>query len=159
MDFKTMIGPMARKDLLDQLEKQVEEMISSGGKIIAGGKRMLRKGFFFEPTIIELPLQDMNNFQSEIFGPVAVLSKFNSEKEAIQAANNSKFGLGATVFSCNEKRADQIARQLDCGSVAINTMMKSNPAIPFGGIKRSGYGKELGKAGIMEFVNSKAIIR
>jgi len=157
MNFETDLGPIAREDLLYELEHQVKKSVESGAKILLGGKRILRDGFYFEPTIISDVNPQMPAYHEEIFGPVATLIKAKDENDAIRIANNSEFGLGASIWSSNIQKAKSLATQIESGSVFINGMVKSDPRLPFGGIKKSGYGRELSHYGIKEFVNIKTV--
>ena len=157
MNFETDLGPIAREDLLYELEHQVKKSVESGAKILIGGKRIPREGFYFEPTIISDVTQQMPAYHEEIFGPVATLIKAKDENDAIRIANDSEFGLGASIWSGNIQKAKLLATQIESGSVFINGMVKSDPRLPFGGIKKSGYGRELSHYGIKEFVNIKTV--
>lgn len=157
MNFETDLGPIAREDLLYELEHQVKKSVESGAKILIGGKRILRDGFYFEPTIISDVNPQMPAYHEEIFGPVATLIKAKDENDAIRIANDSEFGLGASIWSSNIQKAKLLATQIESGSVFINGMVKSDPRLPFGGIKKSGYGRELSHYGIKEFVNIKTV--
>lgn len=157
MNFETDLGPIAREDLLYELEHQVKKSVESGAKILIGGKRIPREGFYFEPTIIADVTQQMPAYHEEIFGPVATLIKAKDENDAIRIANDSEFGLGASIWSGNIQKAKLLATQIESGSVFINGMVKSDPRLPFGGIKKSGYGRELSHYGIKEFVNIKTV--
>lgn len=157
MNFETDLGPIAREDLLYELEHQVKKSVECGAKILIGGKRIPREGFYFEPTIISDVTQQMPAYHEEIFGPVATLIKAKDENDAIRIANDSEFGLGASIWSSNIQKAKSYATQIESGSVFINGMVKSDPRLPFGGIKKSGYGRELSHYGIKEFVNIKTV--
>ena len=157
MNLETDLGPIAREDLLYELEHQVKKSVESGAKILIGGKRIPREGFYFEPTIIADVTQQMPAYHEEIFGPVATLIKATDENDAIRIANDSEFGLGASIWSGNIQKAKLLATQIESGSVFINGMVKSDPRLPFGGIKKSGYGRELSHYGIKEFVNIKTV--
>ncbi|MXV52148.1 aldehyde dehydrogenase family protein [Pedobacter sp. HMF7647] len=153
----TDIGPQARADLRDQLHEQVTKSIEAGAKCIIGGKVPAGKNAFYPPTILTNIKKGMPAFDEELFGPVASIIPAKNEEEAIKIANDSTFGLGAAVFTRDLKRGEGIAKQLDAGSCFINELVKSDPRLPFGGIKQSGYGRELGSFGIREFVNIKTI--
>lgn len=153
----TELGPIAREDLLNDLETQVKQSLEKGAVVLCGGKRIKREGFFFEPTILSNVKKGMPAYEEEIFGPVASLIKVKDEKEAIAAANDSKFGLGASLWTTNIEKAKYLANKIESGSVFINGMVKSDPRLPFGGIKNSGYGRELSHYGIKEFVNIKTV--
>lgn len=158
MDEKTDIGPMARADLRDELHEQVVKSIKKGAKCILGGQVPERKGAFYPPTILVDIQPNMPAYEEELFGPVAAVFKVKDEAEAIRIANDSKFGLGAAVFTKNLKRGERIAaHDLEAGSCFVNGLVKSDPRLPFGGIKASGYGRELSHLGIREFTNIKTV--
>ena len=158
LDENTNIGPMARIDLRDELHEQVVESIKLGAKLLLGGKTPTGKGAFYPPTILTDVKPGMPAFDEELFGPVAAIISAKDEKEAIELANNSVFGLGAAVFTEDIARGEKIAsEQLEAGSCFVNDFVKSDPRLPFGGIKQSGYGRELSDYGIHEFVNIKTV--
>ncbi|WP_203295710.1 NAD-dependent succinate-semialdehyde dehydrogenase [Luteirhabdus pelagi] len=154
MDEKTFIGTLAREDLAKDLEEQVQKSVKQGAKILIGGKR---QNAYFEPTVVGDVTLDMTMFTEETFGPALSVTTFKDEEEAISLSNNSKFGLGVSLFTSNTKKAEKIAYRFDEGAVFINELVKSDPRLPFGGVKESGYGRELSKHGIREFVNRKTI--
>jgi succinate-semialdehyde dehydrogenase/glutarate-semialdehyde dehydrogenase len=157
MDESTEIGPLATPQILSDLEEQVQKAVASGAKVLTGGKRVERPGNYYEPTV--LVNVDPNNEVSceEIFGPVAMLFRVANIEEAIQLANATSFGLGASAWSNDEKEQAQFIEGIQAGSVFINSMVASDPRLPFGGIKNSGYGRELAEFGIREFVNIKTV--
>jgi succinate-semialdehyde dehydrogenase / glutarate-semialdehyde dehydrogenase len=155
MDLQTDIGPMARPDLVDQIEKQLYESIRMGAKLLLGGKRHPNHPLIFEPTLITHITDDMPVIKEETFGPISVVIPFETTDEAIQLANNSHFGLAASVWTNDLEKAKYVAAQLEVGGVFVNSMTKSDPRLPFGGIKNSGYGRELSTFGIKEFMNIK----
>ena len=150
-------GPMAREDLVEELHEQVQKSIKKGAKLVVGGKRLYNEGAFYAPTILSDVKPGMPAYEEELFGPVAVILIAKDEAEAIKLANDSRFGLGGSLWSKDVKKAEKIARKIETGSVYINQLMASHPAVPFGGIKMSGYGRELSHLGITEFVNQKTI--
>jgi len=154
---ETFMGPLARKDLVDTIEKQVNDTVAAGAKILIGGKRMPGKGCYYEPTVITDIPKNSPAYKKELFGPVASIFVVNDEKEAIELANDTSFGLGASLWSKDKEKALELSKDIQSGSVYINTFVKSDPRIPFGGIKRSGYGRELSDMGIREFVNIKTV--
>lgn len=159
-DKSTQLGPMARVDLRDELHQQVLANIKAGAKCVLGGEipDVEGKHAYYTPTILTGITRDMPAYHDEIFGPVALVIYAKNTEEAIRIANDSAFGLGAAVFTKNEALGEQIARnQLEAGSCFVNSMVKSDPRLPFGGIKQSGYGRELGVFGIREFVNIKTV--
>ncbi|MCF4101687.1 NAD-dependent succinate-semialdehyde dehydrogenase [Gillisia sp. M10.2A] len=154
MDSETYIGVMAREDLAEDLEKQVQQSLKEGAKILVGGKR---DKTYFEPTILTEVTPDMPVFKEETFGPVISVTTFKTEKEAIDMVNSSAFGLGVSVFTENLDAAESMVPQFEDGAVFINELVKSDPRLPFGGTKISGYGRELSLHGIQEFVNKKTV--
>jgi len=157
MDPETMIGPVARKDLLFELEDQLQHILTQGGKILIGGKRQHPKSSILLPTIVtDLPIDAPIN-QDELFGPVIPVFSFQKEHEAVEMANQTPFGLGCSIWTGSREKADRIAPRIDTGTVAINGMVKSDPNLPFGGIKASGYGRELSEIGMHEFLNIKTV--
>lgn len=157
MDESTEVGPLSSEEAAKKIQKQVDETVKAGAKVIIGGKRIDREGAFFEPTILTDIKKGMTAYHEEIFGPVASFYKVKDEKEAIALANDSSFGLGGSVFSEDIERAINVASQIDTGMVFINEHTASRPDLPFGGTKRSGYGRELSELGIEEFLNKKLI--
>lgn len=157
MDKETQLGPLSSEDALETILKQVEKAVSQGAKIEVGGKKADLKGNFMEATIISHITPEMDLYKEELFGPVASFYKVQNEEEAIKLANATEFGLGGSVFSKNIERAKNVANQIDSGMVFINHPTKSSTEMPFGGTKRSGYGRELSALGIDEFVNKKLI--
>ena len=152
------MGPLARKDLQLNLHRQVVDSIANKAKCNFGGVMSDGKGFFFTPTILSNVKKGMPVFDEEVFGPVAAIIKVKDEKEAITAANDTSYGLGAAVFTRDIERGNRIARnEIRAGSCFVNNFVKSDPRLPFGGIKESGYGRELSEYGIKEFVNIKTI--
>ncbi len=157
MDHSTQIGPLARLDLLDTLHKQVQRSVEQGAKLRLGGKRRSGKGFFYEPTVLTAVQPGMAAFDEETFGPVAAIIRANDPQHAVRLANQSRYGLGASIWTNDSNRAQTLAAQIEAGSVFINGIVKSDPRLPFGGIKNSGWGRELSQFGIHEFVNIKTI--
>ena len=157
LDAKTQIGPLARGDLRDALERQVTESVRMGARILAGGERWGERGFFYKPTVLAGVTTDMPVFTEETFGPVAAVMKVADADEAIARANSSEYGLGANLWTRDEHAADRLARRIESGQVFINGMVASDPRLPFGGVKNSGFGRELSHFGIREFVNIQTI--
>ncbi|HEY9116594.1 MAG TPA: NAD-dependent succinate-semialdehyde dehydrogenase, partial [Roseivirga sp.] len=153
----TNCGPMASIQFAKELKKQVDESVRLGAKIELGGKRVEREGAFFEPTILTNVQKGMPAYEEELFGPVASVIKVKHVEQAIEVANDSKFGLGGSVWTGNEELGVKVARQVETGAMFVNQMVASDPGLPFGGIKKSGYGRELSYLGIREFVNQKTI--
>jgi len=156
-DESTEIGPLSSEDAAKQLAEQVEDTVRAGAKAVIGGKRLDREGAFMEPTILTDIKPGMRAYHEELFGPVASFYRVKDENEAIKLANDSTFGLGGAVFSKDIARAEKVALQIETGMVFINEPTNSSPELPFGGTKRSGYGRELSSLGIEEFVNKKLI--
>jgi succinate-semialdehyde dehydrogenase/glutarate-semialdehyde dehydrogenase len=158
MDETTVVGPQARHDLRDDLHRQVEESIKKGAKCLLGGEIPAGKGAFYPPTILTDVKKGMPAYDEEIFGPVAAIIPVKDETEAIATANDSVFGLGSAIFTRDIERGTRLAeKELQAGSSFVNTFVRSDPRLPFGGIKESGYGRELSHFGIREFVNIKTI--
>lgn len=151
---RSTLGPMARLDLAEKLESQLQRSLSAGAELVVGGKR---DGCNFQASLLDGVLPGMPAFDEETFGPLAALTTARDEAEAIALANQTRYGLGATVWTQDLKVGERIARSLDSGSVLINSLMRSDVRLPFGGIKKSGYGRELSEFGIKEFVNVKTI--
>ena len=153
-DPTTTLGPMARLDLAEKLESQLQKSVSAGAKLITGGSR---NGCNFQASLLDEVVPGMPAFDEETFGPLAAVITARDEQEAILLANQTRYGLGATVWTQDLTVGERIARNLDSGSVLINALMRSDVRLPFGGIKKSGYGRELSEFGIKEFVNVKTI--
>jgi succinate-semialdehyde dehydrogenase/glutarate-semialdehyde dehydrogenase len=151
------VGPLARADLREEIHAQVEETIEQGANLRRGGKYIDGEGYYYEPTIITAIKPGMKLYHEESFGPVFSVFTFRDEEEAIRLANDSEFGLGGSLWTQDLAKAEVLARQIESGGVFINGMTKSDPRLPFGGIKKSGYGRELSQYGIKEFVNMKTI--
>lgn len=159
LDSKTKLGPMARKDLRETLQIQVEKSLKQGAKLLGGGIIPDGRGFYYPPTLLTQVKPGMPAFDEELFGPVIALCSAENEQEAIRLANMGQYGLGAAVFTKNLKRGERIAtEEIETGVCFVNALVASDPRLPFGGIKHSGYGRELSKEGILEFVNTKTIV-
>lgn len=158
MDEESDLGPQARNDLRDELHEQVQKSIENGAKCILGGKIPNRKGAWYPPTILTNVAPGMPAYEEELFGPVAAIIEAKDEVDAIRIANDSKFGLGAAVFTEDEEKGRLIAaKKLNAGCCFVNQFVKSDPRLPFGGVMESGYGRELSHYGIKEFVNIKTV--
>ena len=157
MDETTELGPLAREDLLLELHQQVESSVKLGAKLLTGGKRLDRQGYYYPPTVLTNVKKGMPAYEQELFGPVASVISAKNADDAINIANDSDFGLGASLWTGDINKAKLLASEIDSGSVFINGLVKSDPRLPFGGIKLSGYGRELSHYGIKEFVNIKTV--
>ena len=157
LDPATQIGPLARSDLRDALERQVRESVRMGARVLTGGERGPGEGWYYRPTVLADVARDMPVFTEETFGPVAAVLRVRDADEAVRVANDSAYGLGANVWTRDLARGEALARTIESGSVFVNGMVASDPRLPFGGVKRSGYGRELSSYGIREFVNIQTI--
>jgi succinate-semialdehyde dehydrogenase/glutarate-semialdehyde dehydrogenase len=157
MDPNTTLGPLCTKGALDLVQKQIKTAVDRGAKVLLGGKRIERRGYFIEPTILTDITPENPVYYQEFFAPVALIFRVKDENEAIKLANDSPYGLGGSVITRNINRGKRIARQIDTGMVFINQATWTAPDLPFGGVKNSGYGRELAELGIGEFVNKKLI--
>lgn len=158
LEESTEVGPQARTDLRDEVHDQVRRSVERGARLLLGGKIPDGPGAFYPPTVLSNVTPGMPAYEEEIFGPAAAIIAAGGEKEAIQIANDSVFGLGAAVFTRSSERGERIAtRELEAGCCFVNALVKSDPRLPFGGIKHSGYGRELSALGIREFVNIKTV--
>jgi succinate-semialdehyde dehydrogenase/glutarate-semialdehyde dehydrogenase len=157
LDEQTQIGPLARRDLRDALYDQVTTSVVDGGRIITGGAPIDRPGFFFQPTIVADVDVATPMFREETFGPAAAVVRARDDEHAIELANASAFGLGANVWTRDLAHAARMASSIEAGMVFVNGMVASDPRLPFGGVKRSGYGRELSDFGIREFVNEQTV--
>ena len=157
MDDATQLGPMARFDLRDDLHQQVVESIAQGAVAVTGCNPEGGDGAYYQASILDHVKPGVCAYTEELFGPVASIIRVADEDEAVQVANDTDFGLGGSVWTQDSARGERIARQLQCGCAFVNGLVKSDPRLPFGGIKHSGYGRELSKLGIHEFVNAKTI--
>jgi succinate-semialdehyde dehydrogenase/glutarate-semialdehyde dehydrogenase len=157
MDDATDVGPIARYDLCDEIYDQVDRAIKDGARVLTGGHKLDRPGFYFAPTVLGNVQRGTVAFEEEIFGPVASVIVAADMDEAVDLANATSFGLGGAVFTEDRAKGEAVARRLDCGCAFVNQMVKSHPHLPFGGVKNSGYGRELATLGIREFVNAKTL--
>jgi succinate-semialdehyde dehydrogenase/glutarate-semialdehyde dehydrogenase len=158
IEEEIQIGPLATESIRDELAKQVERSVAGGARILTGGAIPQRTGWFYEPTVLENIPEDSPAYREELFGPVAVLFRARDIDDAIRIANDSVFGLGSAAWTNDAHEQQRFIAELDAGMVFINGMVASDPRLPFGGVKRSGYGRELGRVGIMEFVNLKSVV-
>jgi succinate-semialdehyde dehydrogenase/glutarate-semialdehyde dehydrogenase len=157
MEERTQLGPCAREDLRQTIHEQVSDTVAAGGRLVTGGKFVRGRGFFYEPTVVAGVEPGMTMFDEEVFGPAAAVIRANDCERAISLANDSRFGLGANIWTRDVALAEQLAARIEAGSVFINGMVASDPRLPFGGVKKSGYGRELSAFGIHEFVNIQTV--
>jgi len=156
-DETTEIGPLATEQILKGVDEQVQKSIAAGAKLLTGGNRIHGSGFFYEPTVLVDVPKESPAYRDEVFGPVASVFRVDDADQAIELANNTTFGLGASAWTNDLAEQKLFASELEVGMVFINAMVASDPRLPFGGVKHSGFGRELGAAGIREFVNTKTI--
>jgi len=157
LDEKTQLAPMARPEFVDDIHDQVERSVAMGARLVTGGKRIESDGYFYPATVLADVKKGMPAYEEETFGPVSAIITVKDEAEAIRVANDTKFGLGAAVWTRDKARGERVARQIDAGMVYVNTLVASSPKLPFGGVKRSGYGRECAEHGLKEFMNYKTI--
>ncbi|PYP48213.1 MAG: succinate-semialdehyde dehydrogenase [Gemmatimonadetes bacterium] len=157
LDPTTQVGPQARLDLRENLHRQVRESVQRGARLMLGGELPKGRGAFYPPTVLVAVEPGMPAFDQETFGPVAAVIRAKDEADAIRIANASPYGLGAAVWTRDTQRGERVAREIEAGSVFVNGLVKSDPRLPFGGVKRSGYGRELSEYGLREFVNVKTV--
>ena len=153
----TDLGPMSRNDLRDELHKQVEDSIAQGAVAALGCNPIDGAGAYYQPSVLDKVVPGVRAYEEELFGPVAIVIRASDEDEALRIANDSRFGLGGSVWTQDSQRGDRFARRMQSGSTFVNGLVKSDPRLPFGGTKASGYGRELSTHGIREFVNAKTV--
>jgi succinate-semialdehyde dehydrogenase / glutarate-semialdehyde dehydrogenase len=153
----TQMGPLANEQMVSDLEKQVGGSEAAGAVVVAGGKRRPGLGCYYEPTVLANVKKGMSVYEEEVFGPVMPVIAVTGHAEAVAVANDNRYGLGATIFTADIGLAKKMAAKIESGSVFINAQVKSDPRLPFGGVKKSGYGRELSDFGIREFVNVKTV--
>jgi acyl-CoA reductase-like NAD-dependent aldehyde dehydrogenase len=158
MQRETNIGPLARGDLRETVVSQVERSVKAGARAVVGGSVPNGKGYFYAPTVLEGVSQAMPAFREEVFGPVAAVIRARDADDAVRLANDTEYGLGANLWTSDVPHAKALARRIQAGNVFINGMVASDPRLPFGGVKRSGYGRELSVFGIREFVNIQSVV-
>ncbi len=157
MVIESDVGPLVNKEALENISSMVEDAKKKGAQILTGGNQIGNKGYFYKPTILTGLSSDMRISNEETFGPVAPITVFDDEKDAIRLANDTEYGLGASIWTDNLKKAETLSKQIESGIVTVNNVVISDPRVPFGGIKQSGYGRELSKYGMLEFVNIKSV--
>ena len=155
--METDMGPLSNKEGLENISGIVEDAKEKGAEILLGGSQLEGKGFFYKPTILTNVKPDMRIATEETFGPVAPITIVENESEAVKLANNIEFGLGASIWTKDLAKADKMSRRIESGIVSVNNVVLSDPRIPFGGIKHSGFGRELSRYGMLEFVNIKSV--
>jgi succinate-semialdehyde dehydrogenase / glutarate-semialdehyde dehydrogenase len=156
-DRANQVGPLARADLVDDLERQVKESVKKGARVLTGGKRLDNGGYFFEPTVLAGVRPGMPVYNEETFGPVAAVIRVRDAEEALWVANDTDFGLGSSIWTKDVERGQLLAERVEAGLVFVNGMVASDARLPFGGVKRSGYGRELSAHGIREFTNIQTV--
>jgi succinate-semialdehyde dehydrogenase/glutarate-semialdehyde dehydrogenase len=157
LDESTQVGPLATPEILEGLDAQVRRSVEMGARILTGGHRLPPPGNYYEPTVLADVPQESPAYTEELFGPVAVLLRASDLGDAVRLANDTAFGLGASAWTSDAAEQQRFIDEIEAGMVFINGMVASDPRLPFGGVKRSGYGRELGMAGIREFVNIKTV--
>jgi succinate-semialdehyde dehydrogenase/glutarate-semialdehyde dehydrogenase len=157
MDETTDVGPVAKKEILGSLKEQLRDAKAKGAEVLQL-EHSFKKGLFFAPCAVYNPKENMKVLKEEVFGPIAPIIVVKDENEAVRVANNTEYGLGAAIWSRNRDRAERIASRLEAGFIAVNDMVKSDPRLPFGGVKKSGIGRELSHYGLKEFVNIKTVV-
>ena len=158
LDPSVDVGPLARADLRAALDRQVRSSVRAGAKVLLGGRPVPGRGYFYEPTVLTRVGPGMAAYSEELFGPVASIISVRDEEEAIRVANDTQFGLGAAVFTRSRAAAARVAGAVQTGIVFVNDLVRSDPSLPFGGVKKSGHGRELGPAAVREFANAKTIV-
>ncbi|HUS95570.1 MAG TPA: aldehyde dehydrogenase family protein, partial [Hyphomicrobiaceae bacterium] len=157
MDDKTQIGPLALAQIRDEIDEQVEQSVAAGARRVCGAKRLPGRGYFYAPGILADIPESAPAFSEEVFGPVALLFKARDLDHAISLANATRFGLGSSIWTNESVEIEQAVRDIDAGATFVNAMVASDPRLPFGGAKASGYGRELADVGMIEFLNQKTV--
>jgi succinate-semialdehyde dehydrogenase/glutarate-semialdehyde dehydrogenase len=157
MEAGTDVGPLATEGQLRTITEQVERAVDAGATVLTGGRRLDRQGWYYAPTVLGGVTRESPIFREEVFGPVAMVFRVRSIDEAIGLANDNPFGLGASVWPGSEAERERFVAEVEAGMVFVNAMVASDPRVPFGGVKESGYGRELSSLGIREFVNAKTV--
>ena len=154
---RTDIGPLVNRKGLENIEELVTDSIKEGAEVVTGGERKDGKGYFYKPTILKNVSPKMRVAREEVFGPVAPVIVAADDKDALKLANDTPYGLGASIWIQDIDKADRLSREIDAGVVTVNNVVASDPRMPFGGVKKSGFGRELSRYGMLEFVNIKSI--
>ncbi len=157
MHEDTELGPLVSKHALEYIEDVVKDAVENGGEVLVGGERVGSKGYYYAPTIITKVNERLRIVREEVFGPVAPIMVVDDEREAVRLANDSEFGLGASIWTTDLDRAERLARSVEAGLVTVNNVVVSDPRVPFGGVKKSGFGRELSRYGMLEFMNIKTV--
>jgi succinate-semialdehyde dehydrogenase/glutarate-semialdehyde dehydrogenase len=157
LDGATQLGPLSSEQILQELLGQLDDSVAAGARVLAGGRRLERRGFYLEPSVVVDVTPAMRLAREEVFGPIAPILAVSGDDEALRVANASEFGLGGSVWTADAQRGERVARRIEAGTVFVNSIVKSDPRMPFGGVKRSGIGRELSWQGLREFVNVKGI--
>ncbi len=157
LDYRTQVGAIVDKRSLDELLAQLDQAVALGARVVAGGQRLARKGYFLKPTVVTNITPEMRLVREEVFGPIAPVLPVDREEEALRIANDTEFGLGGSVWTRDLERGVHFAQRIEAGTVFVNSIVKSDPRMPFGGIKKSGIGRELAGHGLREFVNIKSL--
>jgi succinate-semialdehyde dehydrogenase/glutarate-semialdehyde dehydrogenase len=157
LDESTELGPLATPEGVNDLDADVRKTVAAGAKVLTGGKRLERPGNFYAPTVLTQVPTNSPAYREELFGPVASIFRAKDLGDAIRIANDSRFGLGASAWTNNADERERLVNEIEAGMVFINRMVASDPRLPFGGIKQSGHGRELGVEGIREFTNAKTV--
>jgi len=158
LDPTTQIGPLAKPAFVDDIDRQVQESIAMGARVVTGGHRIAGAGNYYAPTVLADVTPEMPVFNQETFGPVLALVKTNSTDEALALANNTQYGLAASVWTSNMELGIELGRRIEAGALFVNTVVASDPRLPFGGVKLSGYGRELSVEGMREFTNARTVV-
>src|SRR3954468_7984194 len=158
LDENTQMGPLAARHILDNLERQVREAVAMGARVLTGGRRLPRPGYFFEPTVLADVSPESPAYREELFGPVAVLFRVRNFDAALELANDTSFGLGASIWTNDANEQSRFVDEIESGMAFVNALVASDARLPFGGIKNSGFGRELGAYGIREFVSVKTFV-
>jgi succinate-semialdehyde dehydrogenase/glutarate-semialdehyde dehydrogenase len=156
-DDKTELGPLANADAVTSLDADVKKTVEAGARLVTGGHPLKRPGNYYAPTVLTNIPKNSPAYREELFGPVASIFRVKNLDDAIRVANDSRFGLGASAWTQDDAERERFVNELEAGMVFINKMVASDPRIPFGGVKQSGYGRELGVHGIREFTNIKTV--